>query len=48
MFHIDFHGKLPLDYWECEYAHANLDFATLSMKNYMSKKDQGTIVKPIS
>lgn len=48
MFHIDFHGKLPKEIWADPVKAVNLDFATLSMKNYMSKKDQDTIVEPIS
>ena len=39
MFHIDFHGKLPKDIWADPVAAVNLDFATLSLKNYMTKKD---------
>lgn len=48
MFHIDFHGKLPKDIWADPVAAVNLDFATLSLKHYMTKKDQTTIVTPIS
>ena len=39
MFHIDFHGKLPKEIWTDPVKAVNLDFGTLSMKNYMSKKD---------
>ena len=48
MFHIDIHGKLPKEIWADPVAAVNLDFATLSLRNYMSKKDQSTIVTPIS
>lgn len=48
MFHIDFHGKLPKEIWADPVKAVNLDFATMSMKNYMSKKDQDTIVEPAS
>ena len=48
MFHIDFHGKLPKDIWADPVAAVNLDFASLSLKNYMTKKDQATIVTPIA
>ena len=36
MFHIDFHGKLPKEIWADPVKGVNLDFATLSMKNYFS------------
>jgi hypothetical protein len=48
LFHIDFHGKLPKEIWTDPVAAVNLDFATLSLRNYMTKKDQTTLVTPIS
>ena len=48
MFHIDFHGKLPKEIWADPVKAVNLDFATLSMKNYFSSKDQDNLVEPIS
>jgi hypothetical protein len=39
MFHIDFHGKLPKEFWTDPVKAVNLDFATLSMKKYFSAKD---------
>ena len=47
LLHIDIHGKLGSNHWKSESLANNLDFATMSMKNYMVEEDQKTLVNPI-
>lgn len=47
MLHIDLHGKMGSHHWKSDEVAHNLDFATMSMKQYMHPDDQTTFVTPL-